>query len=42
VLQPEAREYYDLDGLYAQCPKVDLSSVTLPRELTESELKLAE
>jgi ribosome-associated protein len=42
VLQPEAREYYDLDGLYTQCPKVDLSSVALPKELTESELKLAE
>jgi ribosome-associated protein len=42
VLQPEAREYYDLDGLYSQCPRVDLADVALPRELTESELKLAE
>ena len=27
VLQPEAREYYGLDQLYAQCPVLDVASV---------------
>ena len=26
VLQPEAREYYALDQLYAECPVLDLAS----------------
>jgi ribosome-associated protein len=30
VLQPEAREHYGLDALYAQCPRLDLASVALP------------
>lgn len=30
VLQPEAREYYALDQLYAQCPRLDVASVPLP------------
>ena len=30
ILQPEAREYYDLDGLYGDCPEVDISSIALP------------
>lgn len=42
VLQPEAREYYDLDGLYAQCPQVDLSTVSLPKELTSTEIEVGE
>ena len=34
VLQPEAREHYALDQLYAQCPVLDVGSVALPgREL---------
>lgn len=31
ILQPEARDYYDLDGLYRDCPELDLSTVTLPK-----------
>ena len=42
VLQPEAREYYDLDGLYAECPQVDLSKVELPFEFARVPVKLAE
>lgn len=30
VLQPEAREYYGLDQLYAQCPILDVGSVPVP------------
>lgn len=30
VLQPEAREYYDLERLYADCPELDWRSVPLP------------
>jgi ribosome-associated protein len=30
VLQPEAREYYDLDGLYRDCPDLDWRAVELP------------
>ena len=30
VLQPEAREYYDLDGLYRDCPALDRTQVALP------------
>ena len=30
VLQPEAREYYGLDQLYAQCPVLDVASVDVP------------
>jgi ribosome-associated protein len=30
ILQPEAREYYELDQLYAHCPLVDFGSVALP------------
>lgn len=42
VLQPEAREYYDLDGLYAECPELDVSAVPLPAQLTQPPLKMAE
>ncbi len=30
VLQPEARAYYELDGLYAECPLLDYAKVPLP------------
>lgn len=30
LLQPEAREYYDLERLYGECPKLDWNSVELP------------
>ena len=30
VLQPEAREYYDLDRLYGDCPLLDWQAVELP------------
>jgi len=42
VLQPEAREYYDLDGLYAECPQLDLRQLTLPHELVLPAVKIAE
>lgn len=31
ILQPEAREYYELDSLYGQCPELDPSTVELPK-----------
>ena len=34
VLQPEAREYYGLDQLYAECPVLDLAS--MPRAGSEA------
>lgn len=42
VLQPEAREYYDLDGLYAECPQLDVSKVELPAECVHVPVKIAE
>jgi ribosome-associated protein len=30
VMQPEAREYYDLDGLYAEAEEIAWSAVPLP------------
>ena len=42
VLQPEAREYYDLDGLYAECPQLNLSKLALPPELVLPAVKIAE
>ena len=30
ALQPEAREYYDLDRLYSECPEIDWREVELP------------
>jgi ribosome-associated protein len=30
VMQPEAREYYDLDGLYGECEELAWQSVELP------------
>jgi len=30
VMQPEAREYYDLDGLYREAVEVDWRAVPLP------------
>jgi ribosome-associated protein len=30
ILQEEAREFYDLDGLYGDCPKIEWETVSLP------------
>jgi len=30
VMQPEARDYYDLEGLYAEAPQLDWESLELP------------
>jgi ribosome-associated protein len=30
VMQPEAREYYDLDGLYGECRAVEWQDLVLP------------
>jgi ribosome-associated protein len=37
VLQPEAREYYQLDQLYRECPLLDWKSVPLPEALLADE-----
>lgn len=34
ILQPDAREYYDLESLYADAPRVDWRAVELPRAAT--------
>jgi ribosome-associated protein len=33
LLQPEAREYYDLDRLYGECPELDWKSIELPLQV---------
>ena len=30
IMQPEAREYYDIDSLYSEAPEVDWRAVPLP------------
>lgn len=35
ILQPEAREYYGLDALYADCRLLDWPSVALHEELRQ-------
>ena len=30
LLQPDAREYYDLDHLYSDCPRIDWRAVDVP------------
>jgi ribosome-associated protein len=30
LMQPEAREYYDLDGLYGEAEEIDWRSIPLP------------
>lgn len=42
LMQPEAREYYDLDGLYREAPELDWKSVELPTEVEHAVLRLAE
>ncbi len=37
VLQPEARQYYALDQLYAQCPVLDVGSIALPMPIAKAE-----
>jgi ribosome-associated protein len=41
VMQPEAREYYALDQLYADCPVLDTGSVALPDAAPIPELRAA-
>lgn len=35
ILQPEAREYYGLDTLYAECRQLDWQAVELPEALRQ-------
>ena len=42
ILQPEARSYYDLDGLYGECPLLDYEAVALPATVERSEARAAE
>lgn len=42
ILQPEARKYYDLDGLYGECPLLDYGAVPLPATVERSEARAAE
>lgn len=41
IQQPEAREYYALDTLYGDCPRLDWQSVALP-ELPDPRIARAE
>ena len=41
VLQPEARQYYALDQLYAECPVLDVASVALPELVARAEPRQA-
>ena len=42
ILQPEARKYYDLDGLYGQCPLLAFETVPLPVTVERDEARAAE
>ncbi|MCK6449152.1 MAG: ribosome silencing factor [Planctomycetes bacterium] len=42
LMQPEAREYYDIDGLYRDCPEVEWQRVELPETVDASRLRAAE
>jgi ribosome-associated protein len=42
VLQPEARQYYDLDQLYLDCPVLDVGTVPLPAPVERSAVRAAE
>ena len=42
IQQPEAREYYGLDELYAQCPELDWRSIALPELPMPSRARVAE
>ena len=37
LLQPEARAYYDLDRLYADCPRLDWEAVPIAEDLHAAE-----
>ena len=40
--QPEAREYYELDRLYGECPLLDWTKVELPPLPEPGSARLAE
>lgn len=42
LMQPEAREYYDIDGLYRDAPELDWKGVELPEEAKLARVRLAE
>jgi ribosome-associated protein len=42
LMQPEAREYYDIDGLYRDCPEVDWKEVALPEVPAATRVRAAE
>ena len=42
ILQPEAREYYDLDTLYKECEELDWAAVALPELSGSSPAEAAE
>jgi hypothetical protein len=42
ILQPEARKYYDLDGLYRECPLLDFEKVQLPANALRTSARAAE
>lgn len=42
ILQPEARKYYDLDGLYGECPLLDYLAVPLPQVVEPRPARAAE
>ena len=42
ILQPEARKYYDLDGLYGECTLLDYLGVPLPQSVEPLQARVAE
>jgi len=36
ILQPEAREFYDIENLYSECPRLDWTTVGALQRPTES------
>ncbi len=42
LMQPEAREYYDIDGLYRDCTEVNWKEFELPALLENAKMRVAE
>jgi ribosome-associated protein len=42
LMQPEAREYYDIDGLYRECGEVDWRAIELPELAEPATMRIAE
>ena len=42
LMQPESREYYDLDGLYGECKEIDWRAAGMPDIPQPKQVEIAE